>query len=111
MGLVEGWRVFRIYLNDARRFLQWERQHEKALRAELAAKRAAAAQPAPVLEDQPKEEALSQGSEPAAGAEENGKKRRRRTEGVDYIALNKMLEQEAAAKANEQATPAADGKE
>lgn len=97
---------------------EWERQHEKALRAELAAKRAAAAARAAEPEGAAAETAAPpEGAEgavaPPEGAAaaapdsaENGRKRRRRAEGVDYVALNKLLEQESAA--NGTVTPAQD---
>lgn len=78
---------------------KWERDHEKELRAEAEAKRAAsklaaeAANEEAAMANQGLDEAV-----PAAPEEEEGAGRRKRQRSaVDYVALNKKLEEEAAA--------------
>lgn len=86
--------------------VQWEREHEKQVRAEAEAKRAAvavAAAAALLAEPKAVEAGEAQGDGEAGSRagdeEEGGRKRRRRGEGVDYVALNKLLEEESVKQA------------
>ncbi|KAL6778893.1 HDA10 [Auxenochlorella protothecoides x Auxenochlorella symbiontica] len=82
---------------------EWEREHEKQVRAEAEAKRAAAAMAAAsalLNRSQAVETGEGQengeGGDHAGGEEDGARKRRRRGDGVDYVALNKLLEEESA---------------
>ena len=88
---------------------QWEREREKRLREEAQAKREAAmlaeaearkkrleAAEAAALAREDTVEAPSQGGEVSHSVPEEGGGRKRRRGAVDYVALNKKLEEEAA---------------